>query len=167
VTTAALVAAAAVLAGGSASHYLDLFRWNRETRAGEYLPVPYDDAFAWLAANVGDEDVILAWGAAAPMIPGHTGKTVYFGHWAQTLDYPAKLALGARVFGDVDPSPQGLAFELRRERIHYVVVDAVGLAGDSALRARVERRLSSFASPVFRNGVMSIWKVPPDGGRSR
>jgi hypothetical protein len=163
----AAVALVALLAGGSIRHYLELFRWNAETRVGEYVRAAYDDGFAWLAENVADDDVILSWGATPPMIPGHTGKTVYFGHWAQTLDYPRKLALGARVFGDADHAPQALASELRHERIHYVVVDVLGLAGDPGQRARVERRLSSFASPVFANDAMAVWKVAPDGGGPR
>jgi len=123
------VAAAAVLVVvcgiGSAVFYAGLFQRNERHSFGDYLPDEYVKALDWLSEHHQPGDVVLAGPRLTAMVPGRTGCTVFYGHWAQTLDRPGKMGFVQALFGPPGRLPlaavKGL---LARNRVHYVVLDA-------------------------------------------
>jgi hypothetical protein len=159
---AALVGFAAACAVGSWGFYRGLFERNLRPGSGDYLPNEFRAAFAYLANHGTPDDVILATSPIAAMIPGHTGKTVFWGHWAQTKDYRVKQAFVERLFGGTSgDSQESIQATLREHRVRYLVRDRVGRIDQAATAPPAILR--ELATPVLDGHFVQIWAVSTAG----
>lgn len=154
------VLVAAFCAIGSVRGYAGLFESQRAHSFGHYLPDSYREAIGWIDQNTLPGAVVMATPGIAPMLPGRAGVTVFYGHWAQTLDAQPKRDLLMRLFGPPGAIDPATAREtLDRHGVDYVVLDAVsvsrfGLASDPATLVFVP-----WVRPVFRNDAVVVWQV--------
>jgi hypothetical protein len=159
---AAAPALAVVLltAVGSLDFYLDQFG---DRSFGRFLPAGVLEAFAALDASSGGDDVVVAGPALAGFVPGWTGATAFWGHWALTLDLPHKRDLALQMITPGSPLDRASAARLLAEhRIRWVVLDKVsaetGPAG--AWPVPVERlAVAPWARPVFENEWVEILEI--------
>ncbi len=136
---------------------------------GRYLPDGVIEAFRVLDEMTGEDDVVLAGPAIAGFIPGWTGSTTFWGHWALTLDLAEKRDLAVRLTTPgrlIDRA--SAARVLEEHRIRYVVLDSVSAAmGPGKTWPLDEDRLpiAPLVRPVYRNDDAVILEVslPPSG----
>lgn len=76
--------------------------------------------FDFLRTHLGANDVILAPPGTAGLIPGYAGRTVYAGHWGETVDYKWKLLALVRFYLPDGPDSYRREF-LKDAGINYVV----------------------------------------------
>lgn len=56
-----------------------------------FLSANESAALDYLRTHAGPSDIIVATPGTAVLIPGYTGRTVYCGHWGETVDFKSKL----------------------------------------------------------------------------
>jgi hypothetical protein len=157
---------------GSVVFYSHLFERNRRRLFGDYLPRQTLEGLRWIEQNAGPDDVVLASSRIAPLIPGHTGRAVFEGHWAQTIDSSSKRAFVDAMFtrgAVVELSEVRRVFD--RNRIRYVVLDALSAGRFGLGQAGPEPAFAPLVVPTFRNERIAIWEyrrdrpgVPPAWG---
>jgi hypothetical protein len=93
-------------------------------------PLAYFDPDEFLAAadfldrETSPNDIVLADLVASRSLPGRSGNTVVFGHWAQTVDLRERAAWYAHLLGAGSPlSPSQRRDSLSRSPVSYVLVD--------------------------------------------
>ena len=164
VAVAGMGALVVFCAVGSASLYLQSLRRLESHGLGDYIPEEYVQAFSWLETNSTPQDIILAGTEIAPMIPGRTGRAVFAGHWAQTIDPQGKDEFIRFLFGPPSPAlPARVLPVLRRNQVRWIVLDAASRSlyglpdDDGAIGA------SQIGAVRFHNGWVTIWSVEGDG----
>ncbi len=145
---AAALPAVAFMAIGSSQF---LLAEVRERTFGRFLPEEVAEAFHRLDEESGEHDVVLAGPALAGFVPGWTGATVFWGHWAQTVDVARKIDLARRLITpgaliDRDAVVRALA----EHRIRYVVLDAASAAAST---------IDTWPIPVDRFPVDGTWPI--------
>jgi len=162
---AAGVLAAATLVGacgvGSYVLYRGLFARNEQIFFGDYMPEPYMQSLGWLAQHHRPGEVVLAGPALTALVPGYTGDTVFYGHWAQTLDPERKLDfLKALVGPPGGLAPAAIRRILSRNRVRYIVLDAMGMGWRNGIPGHLPRMtLSPATKVVYRNPLVVILEV--------
>ncbi len=160
VTMAAI--AAVVMAFGSWQFFLLQFQ---DRSAGRYLPEGVMEAFRVLDEQAAADDVVLAGPGIAGFIPGWTGSTAFWGHWALTVDVAAKRDLAVRLTTPgrlIDRAAAARALE--EHRVRFVVLDSVSAAmGPGKTWPVDEERLpiAPYVRKVYRNDDAVILEVLP------
>ena len=153
---------------GTIELYRLQFERNRSHVFGDYLPDAYLEAMRWLDDNSEHAEVVIASPAIAPYLPGESGVTVFWGHWAQTLDRGAKERFLRRLFQPAGSKSDDIARVLQRDRGRFIVLDARSLRDWKIRRPPAKFAFDSLAAPVFRNPAVTIWRVhspdPAKGG---
>jgi len=117
-------------------------------------------AFDYIEHHCSSDDVVLATQPIAAMIPGRTGRTVFSGHWAQTMNYRAKYAFVLRLLsGTGGESKESVVATLHENRVRLLVLDRLGREGLAT--ASTPPALQGLATLVFENNLVKIWSVPP------
>jgi len=121
--------------------------------AAYYAPSPLAHALGFLAAQRSPDSVVLAGPNTSRLIPGLSGNTVLYGHWAQAVDASARMAWLAFLFNPKSPitDAQRLA-ELQRAGVRYLLLDADGRAFLGDLPAW----LRAGTSRIFQDGEVEI-----------
>src|SRR3989442_8145441 len=98
------------------------------------------------------------------MIPGRTGRAVFAGHWAQTIDPQGKDEFIRFLFGPPSPALPARALPvLRRNQVRWIALDTASRSlyglpdDDGAIGA------SQIGAVRFHNGWVTIWSVDGDG----
>ncbi len=126
---AAAAAALPVVAFMAVGSVQFLFAQLQERTFGRFLPDHVADAFHHLDERSVEGDVVLAGPALAGFVPGWTGATAFWGHWAQTVDVGRKTDLARRLITPGAPiGRHAVARALAEHRIRYVVLDAASAA---------------------------------------
>ena len=114
-------------------------------------------ALAYLRDHTRPDDVILSVAGLAVLIPGFTGRQVYYGHWGETPDFAAKLRK-VSVFYRLDTSDQERRAFLKKCGITYVV----GYHGGSTAEmpfVDFEVEPASYLKPVFSTEEVTVYRV--------
>ncbi len=100
----------------------DLQIIRSESTQSYYYSILPDEvaAFSWIKAHASTQDVILSNWFYGNLIPGFTGKRVFIGHKAQTIDFDRKVTEINSFLLEKDPSV-AQAF-LEKNRIKYIFV---------------------------------------------
>jgi len=155
-----LAAFVALCGTGSVIHFWGEFQSLGQGSPDDSVQAEALDAFRWLEVSALPGDAILAGPGIAAMIPGMTGRTVFAGHWAQTIDLQEKSQFTRLLFG---PAPTGslghIESVLRRNGIRWAVLDAasrslLGLRGSDESLA-----VSKLGRIRFRNRLVTIWQI--------
>ncbi len=118
---------------------------------GRFLPAPVVASFERLDALAAEDDVVVAGPALAGFIPGWTGATAFWGHWAQTIDLASKIDLARRLTtADSGLDAQAVAAALAEHDIRFIVLDAA-----SASYAKLGR----WPIPILQLPVSGVWPV--------
>jgi hypothetical protein len=97
--------------------------------AAYYVPLPLAHALEFLADQKSPDAVVLAGPKTSRLIPGLSGNTVLYGHWAQAVDANARMAWLAFLFNPRSPMSDAQRLgELQRAGIRYLLLDADGRA---------------------------------------
>jgi hypothetical protein len=113
-------------------------------------------AVEWLAEHSQPEETILASYELSGFIAARSGRRVFMGHWAETVDLQHKRAAAARFYSSADDSErQNL---LREYGIHYVVHGPRERAIGPFDPAR-----AAYLQPVFRSQDLTVYRVMVSG----
>jgi len=157
IRAAGLLAFVSLCAVGSVVQYHAQLR--RMAAAGPEDAVLEEDleACRWLESAVAPGEAIVAGTPIAAMIPGLTGRVVFAGHWAQTIDLPRKLEFIRLLFSpEPRPSLERISGVLARNGVGWAVL-ARSRAGERAAdEALVVSRLGEIR---FRNRFVTIWRL--------
>ena len=109
-------------------------------------------AVKWLTEHSRPEDTILASYELGGIIAARSGRRVFMGHWAETINVQQKRAAAARFYSSADDiERQNL---LRDHGIRYVIHGPRERAMGHFEPSRV-----SYLQPVFRDQDMTIYRV--------
>jgi len=75
-----------------------------------WLPTAESEALDWLAANLPDDAVVGCLPYVGSYIPGRCGRTVYCGHWAETIGFRDKLVALSKFYRDPGKAADKVAF---------------------------------------------------------
>ncbi len=110
-------------------------------------------AFDWMADNLGWDNTFLASYETGNLIPAWTGRRVFLGHWAETLDWPERETQVATFFDAATTDPWRVALLCRHQITHV-------------FHGPEERALGGFdpatvpyLEPVFRRGEVTVYRV--------
>ena len=75
---------------------LDALRTNNAAKIPAFmppfwLPAAESEALVWIGQHLPEDAVIGCWPLVGSYIPGRCGRTVYCGHWAETIDFGQKI----------------------------------------------------------------------------
>ena len=87
------------------------------------LSVNFLDGTNWLKDNADNGYAILSGYRTSNLIPGLTGRQVFFGHYDQTINNLEKYTIAQKVLMSVTETGDPLKFSLRQENIGYIFVD--------------------------------------------
>lgn len=62
-----------------------------------YMPLEQKRAYQWIEENTNQEDVVIALGWPAILLPGETGRATYTAHWHETLRWEEKYGVVQRL----------------------------------------------------------------------
>jgi hypothetical protein len=126
-----------------------------------YLSQEDLQAMAWLEANTGRDEVVLASPWIANYIPGQTGNRVLAGHWDETLGFARLLADVVKPFYDPAAPAETKSALLRQHPITYVYFGPYEriLSGGEPLPKMPELRVA------YSNAQVTIYRVEAQGGR--
>ena len=160
---AAVGAVAAVFVAACAVGSLQHYRLNVARAAAgaeDTVPIELIAACHWLESASAPEAAVIAGPEIAPMIPGLTGRTVFAGHWAQTVDVPGKIEFLRTVFGPAEgASLVEMDRILRRNGIRWAVLDAGTRARFGESTPDEALAVSRLGSVRFRNRFVTIWEL--------
>lgn len=115
------------------------------------------DAINFLRAHAKSSDVILGPPSFSVLVPGIAGRTVYCGHWGETVRFWEKL-LELKRFYDPGSTDNERRLFLRRRRIGWVVECREKSSSGFRVANLSERRLD-FLEPAFDRGDIIIYRV--------
>lgn len=92
-----------------------------------WVPTAESEALDWLAANLPPDAVIGCLPYIGSYIPGRCGRTVYCGHWAETIEFGRKLGALSDFYRAPGPAATKVAF-LREAGITHLYYGAWELA---------------------------------------
>ena len=114
-------------------------------------------ALDYLRKNTGPNDVILSPCGLAVLIPGYTGRCVYYGHWGETVRFSDKLFEAAALYMPRTPDVSRYLF-LRSRGITYVV--GYHFASDLSVdMVDFGRQPLPFLIPVFDSKDVGVYRV--------
>lgn len=125
-----------------------------------YLPAADLDAVRWLGANLPADAVVLCLPFVGNYVPGLTGRTVYLGHWAETIGFEQKLRDYQSFVRDPRKPAEKLAF-LRAKGITHVFVgsyEQAAAGGRWPVPAGLER---IYPAPAPGTPPVAVYRVPP------
>ncbi|NUQ01880.1 MAG: hypothetical protein HUU35_18705, partial [Armatimonadetes bacterium] len=91
-----------------------------------YLPEAEWKAFDWMRQKLPREAVVGCLPLAGSYLPGRIGRTVYCGHWAETIDFPKKVSALTWFYRDPASAKEKVGF-LREAGITHVYFGAYEL----------------------------------------
>jgi hypothetical protein len=102
------------------------------------------------------------------MVPGCTGRTVFEGHWAQTLDRRSKLGFVQAIFRPPGPVPlETIRRVLARNRVRYVVLDAASMGWQRGVPPELPRMaFLPLVKVAFVNPLVVILEIKDFEARS-
>jgi len=113
-----------------------------------WLPTAESEALDWLAANLPDDAVVGCLPYVGSYIPGRCGRTVYCGHWAETIGFRDKLVALSKFYRDPGKAADKVAF-LRERGDHASLLRRMGVWP----RRRAATRNSRFGADLTRRTV--------------
>lgn len=132
----------ASLAVTAAQHPYPFFRERAEVEAVE-----------WLARAVPSESVILSSDWTGGYIPARSSQRVFIGHWAETLDFSAKLSEARRFFDAATPD------KWRREFLATRQIDYLFYGPREREWGAFEPSYVPYLIRRFSNSLVSIYEV--------
>ena len=133
---------------------------SNESGTVAHVPLISDKELAaldYLREHTGPKDIILATPGTAALVPGYTGRTVYAGHWGETVYYKWKLAQLIGFYLPGGSNAERLSF-LRKHKITYVVgYHSMGEAKTDMEDFRAKP--VPFLQPMFETDEISIYRV--------
>lgn len=128
-----------------------------------YMSADYAAAVRWLADESQEDEVAFSSSLIGSHIPAHAPCTVYAGHWAETLQFPRKLANVAQFY---DPaSGVDRAGTVRQLGLDYVVYGPyermIGSAryGDDAAELDLQADTGGVLKPAFTAGEVTVYRA--------
>jgi hypothetical protein len=119
-----------------------------------YITRNTQSSLDWIGDNVSDYSVILTGPSLGNLIPGRTGKTVYLGHYDQTVNFYEKYELAKNELSSIphfrDPLPQFLQVN----NIDLIVVDEEIRSWGGLI---TENR--PYLRSVYKNHDVEIYKI--------
>ncbi len=157
------LAAVVFMAIGSAQFLQSQFR---DRTFGRFLPDDVVRALDVLDRLTGEDDVVLAGPALAGLVPGWSGATAFWGHWALTVDLARKRTLASRLLAPDSPIDRDVVARILDDhRIRFIVLDRASAemgAGKPWPVARDRLPIGPFVRPVHRSEWVVILEVLPD-----
>lgn len=118
-----------------------------------YITKPEAKGIGWLKSHTNDNDVILSNWFYGNLIPGLTGRTVYLGHKAQTIDFEQKISLINNFLLSSD-TKLSLSF-LEANKIKYIFLGN----NDSMLSYGFKPDSKPFLTKIYSENGVLIYKV--------
>ena len=109
-------------------------------------------AVEWLAEHSQPDETVLASYELSGFIAARSGRRVFMGHWAETVNVQQKRAAAMRFYGSADDAERKAL--LRDYGIHYVVHGPRERAIGAFDPARV-----AYLQPVFRSQDLTVYRV--------
>ncbi len=127
--------------------------YTRRLMPPYYLPETHLHLFRWLEQNIGREDAVLCHPMVGNYLPVLTGRRVFIGHWAETLNFAEKLQIAFAIWSGQMPIEQAQQF-FRDHRIRYAVETAFERAAVGGAT-----QLPRYGRVVFRLGDDRIFEL--------
>jgi len=160
VAAAMVLPVVAFMALGSLQYYLGQFQ---DRSFGHFLPTGVLEAFEALDRSSDGDDVVVAGPALAGFIPGWTGATDFWGHWALTVDLARKRDLALQMITPGSPLDTDTAGRLLAEqRIRWVVLDKASAEMGPAHTwpVPIDRlAIAPWAKPAYENEWVTILEI--------
>lgn len=118
-----------------------------------YLAQDMEQVFQFLDAKTKKDDVVLSSYTVGNFIPAHSGNTVYFGHYDQTL-HAEKKARQVEIFYDDKTSCNSRRAFLKQNRIRYVF-----FSPEERFFYTAKKIACPFLREVFHKGNVAVFKV--------
>jgi hypothetical protein len=121
-----------------------------------YIKMNEARAIDWLGSHGSNNDVILSGQELGNRIPGMNGKTVYMGHYDQTINFYEKYDLVQHLFAsDVVPGPHDpLLFFLKQNGITYILQDE-----EMKSWGTIKLDTKPYLSLAYQNSDVAIYQV--------
>ncbi len=117
-----------------------------------YLSETHLRLFQWLERNSERDAAVLCHPMLGNYLPVLTGRRVFVGHWAETLDFPNKLRIAAALWkGEIPVQEAQRLFE--QHRIRYALeteFERVAAGGQTALSRYGKVVLQVNGNRIFR-----------------
>jgi hypothetical protein len=131
----------------------DIKIYSTET-APYYLSISQYRAIEWLKKNTDINQSILSGYNISNLIPGVAGRTVYLGHYDQTINFNEKYDLAQRIIASHPKHGDPLEFFATDNGIDYIVVDEeVRSWGNYPVSSR------PYLTLVYSDADVEIYKV--------
>ena len=108
-----------------------------------YLSERHLQLFRWLEENAGSDEAVLCHPMLGNYLPVLTGRKVFVGHWAETLNFGTKLKIAMAIWRGVVPPDEAKEI-FRQHKIRY------------ALETDFERSASGGQSELHRYGEVAF-----------
>lgn len=133
------------------------FDFFKQQHSTVYYPSSYKDAFDWIKVNVSTTAVLLSGPKLSNLLPAFTGRTVFYGHYDQTINARLKQDIVLSTFASTPKYSDPLKSLVKDYEISYVVID-------STTRATMNYPVESakFLRTVFSNQGVTIYEVMND-----
>lgn len=119
-----------------------------------YISREQHDGLTWIKTNSNENNTILAGTKMSNLIPGFTGRTVYFGHYDQTIDFNGKLEASKKMLASKIIYSDPLRTFLKENKISYIVEDSeIRSWGEISTVGR------NYLNLVYSNSDIRIYKI--------
>lgn len=111
------------------------------------------DTFEWIDNHLTDKDIVLASYGTGNLIPAWTGRRVFVGHWAESVDCYERKRLVATFFSDVTPH------RFRTDLVSRYGISHVYLGERERLLGDFDPSSASYLSEVYDREGATIYEV--------
>jgi hypothetical protein len=161
------LAIALILCITTATHF-QVFTMLRQSLRSDplayFIPEDYQKAYAYLEKNSSPDDLVLAHYATSRIIPGMSGNTVVFGHWAQSVDRKERMHWVRNLFNPMNAgnNSDGESIrQLRLSNISYIFIDPFMVK--DWFRDTIPQWLYKCGRIVYRSEYITIIKMKRNG----
>ncbi|MDH7481202.1 MAG: hypothetical protein QHH26_04385 [Armatimonadota bacterium] len=119
------------------------------------------NALSFLRAHAKPDEAILGPPSFSVLVPGFTGRTVYCGHWGETVRFWDKLLEVGRFYVPDTSDDERRTF-LRKHRISWVV-ECREESSPGFKPVNLSERKVDYLKPAFDQGGIVIYRVVDDG----
>lgn len=120
-----------------------------------FRPTDELDAALWLKENAPDTAVVMADYQSGNFIAAHAGQRVVLGHWAETVDFPAKETAVAKFYAS------NASADLKEDLIEDYNISYVWYGPREQALGNFDPAADEMLRPVYSNGSITIYAVTP------